>query len=107
VEQDRRFLNWEEILVVVDFRSWDGNRFHIRATRKGPAAQQCLRVPESCSNQRQQVDSVAADRDQPALAASRRCQSILLGTRWGAWRMAASENLELACLQLEDNRACH
>ena len=29
------------------------------------------------------------------------------GGGWGAWRMAASENLELAGLQLEDNRACH
>jgi len=29
------------------------------------------------------------------------------GGGWEAWRMAASENLELACLQLEDNRACH
>jgi hypothetical protein len=29
------------------------------------------------------------------------------GGGWEAWRMAAGENLELACLQLEDNRACH
>ena len=28
------------------------------------------------------------------------------GGRWGAWRMAPSENLEFACLQLEDYRAC-
>ena len=32
---------------------------------------------------------------------------FFLGRGWGAWRMAASENLELACLQLEDNRAPH
>ncbi len=51
VEQDRRFLNWEEVLVVIDFRSWDENRFHIRATRKGWAAPQwCFPVPESCPN---------------------------------------------------------
>ena len=61
----------------------------------------------SCSNQRQRADNVAADRDQPALAASGRCRQFFAGGGWGAWRMAASENLELACLQLEDNRACH
>jgi hypothetical protein len=38
VEQDRRFLGWEEVLAVVDFRSRNGNRFHIRATRKVPVA---------------------------------------------------------------------
>ena len=27
------------------------------------------------------------------------------GGGWGVWRMAAGENLELACLQLQDNRA--
>src|SRR5208283_3912793 len=32
---------------------------------------------------------------------------FFVGGGWGAWRMAASENLELARLQLEDNRACH
>src|ERR1035438_8404899 len=32
---------------------------------------------------------------------------FLVGGGWGAWRMAAGENLELTCLQLEDNRACH
>ena len=33
-------------------------------------------------------------------------RQFFAGGGWGAWRMAASENLELACLQLEDNRAC-
>ena len=34
-------------------------------------------------------------------------RQFFAGGGWGAWRMAASENLELTCLQLEDNRACH
>ena len=33
-------------------------------------------------------------------------RQFFAGGGWGAWRMAASENLELACLQLEDNCAC-
>ena len=30
VEQDRRFLDWEKTLVVVDLCSRDGDRIHIR-----------------------------------------------------------------------------
>ena len=33
------------------------------------------------------------------------CQ-LLAGGGWEVWRMASSDDLELACLQLEDNRAC-
>ena len=33
-------------------------------------------------------------------------RQFFAGGGWGAQRVAASENLELACLQLEDNRAC-
>ena len=33
------------------------------------------------------------------------CQ-LLAGGGWGLWRMASSDDLELPCLQLEDNRAC-
>ena len=33
------------------------------------------------------------------------CQ-LFAGGGWGVWRMASSDDLELACLQLEDNRAC-
>ena len=33
------------------------------------------------------------------------CQ-LLAGGGWGVWCMASSDDLELACLQLEDNRAC-
>src|SRR5271157_772268 len=84
VEQDRRFLGWEEILVVIDFRSWEKNRIHVRATRKGWAAPLCFPVPESCSNQRQPADNVAADRDQSVLAASRRCPSTLRRRRVGS-----------------------
>src|SRR5208337_558448 len=33
-------------------------------------------------------------------------RQLFAGGGWGAWRMAASENLELACFQLQNNRAC-
>ncbi len=79
----------EEILVVVDFCSRDGNRFHVRATRKGRVAQQSLRLPESCSTQRRRADSAAVRPSPLVLAASARCRSIL--------RMRKEESLAYGC----------
>lgn len=81
VEEDRGFLRREEIAVVVDFRSRDGNRFHMRATRKGRVVQHSPRLPESCSTLRRRADSVAVVPGPLVLAASARCPLTLRRTR--------------------------
>src|SRR6516164_6919626 len=75
VEQGRRFLRGEEVLLVVDFRSRDRNRFHIRATRKGRVVQYPVRIRESCSTLRRRAGSAAVDPGPLVLAASARCSS--------------------------------
>ena len=66
------------ILVVVEFGSWDGNRFHTRAAQRGEVTLRSFRLPETCSTLRRATRS----RSLSAMSAN---SSQEAGAESGAW----------------------